>query len=494
MTQPKARKTELTGKTGKADHGEASGARVKTGKALRKTSAPKSGKEGYVSRDEQARADMDSIVDLLRSIPGGLSEWASHIGEPDPKKAGKRIHAALEAYLPGLFSVKPAAFQEPEAGEGSPPSACDGWRVTLNVGTDERMDGVAASISTHSPKLSNASARCRVPLDEREGTEGLDGLIGSHQIPVVECLDYFENAANMPLFRQLAHAFSNGGRYRLASPVMRHRLAPALWEQINRIERAVEKIGGTSWKFSPVYHGLPQLLIPDTLSSSGYIAVTPLASGAVLAEFDKQLRAFDAQQIGAPSEERARIKTAGWMSAVSKKQNMTGVAGAVRSVLAGNVPVSSREVREALSIRRDPVSWVARNARALRRYSETYKRNASAFQGLIGRMMLSESTNARDRHRLDGLADGLMFGVAYRWLSLASKRPELFEGSEWEIERFDVKRAAAALSAVPCEESDLAGHAVGPGLVDHWTQIAEAAVLRIKHSVEKSSDVAVGQS
>jgi hypothetical protein len=415
----------------------------------------------------------------LRAAPVDFDAWVEALGATGAAQAAPRIRAALERLAPGMFSVKL---------EGAVPG------VVINQARSERLRAVASCIAAHSAKLGNAYARGRVPLDDRLGTEGLEHLLGAHQVEAADSFDYSGNAADIPYFRQIGHALAGQGRYRLAMP-MGAAIAPAIVEQVGRIEEVARGVlERAEFDDSGVHFGVPQLLFPDEASSSGYLSVTPLACGAVLARLDRTIRdrreARALLELGDPARP-GHVRTAGWMEAVAKRQNLSAVVGSVRSVLAACPPVTERAVIEALSIRRSPEDWACRLGLQRAVHVQSYRVTVGEFVRQLARQLEAEASDAQ-RQRLGRLTDELVFPIAWRWASIVWERPELFVDTPWDAPGFDGRAGAAVLARVIKVHADEAGVVVSSALVEHWRLRAEQVLERVLRTVRaRHADVAV---
>ena len=438
------------------------------------------------TRAARLESDVRAIAALLCARDGApatsLDTWMRAIGASAVPQGAARIRMALDALLPGLFAVKRAG---PRAG------------VSLNVASEAKLRGVAACVSAHSVKLGCASARGAVPLDDRREVEGLQNYLGAHQIAAGDVFDYSGNAGDIPLFRQLAHAMGGNGRF--ATGVLeRGALAPEILAQIERIERvAHEALTAPARRAGALSAGVHQLVVPDEHSATGYLSISPVACGAVLAELSEALGLWNEARAAHPIEmpdRPGRVPSARWMAAVSKRQNLSSVVGSVRRVLAGTVPAIEPSIREALSIRTNPAVWARRTSERLAHRNEEYRGSVREFRAQLATVLRSgkEGVSMSARGRLAAVTDRVVFPLAWRWIDLAWARPELFAGTPWAPEAFDRGAAAQALALVLKVEADSDQVRVSPAVIDHWCIRAEEVIERVIRTVQKRrQDVAV---
>ena len=324
----------------------------------------------------------------------------------------KELKNHLEAYLPGLFGyLKTKDSQKKD--------------VLLGLSLNLNLRGVSevfSKLATHSLKLSNPAAFGRAPIDTTEVFELSDTLVGSHVVPMDARYDCSANAALTPYLRQVRHALANKGRYILPSGLASRDLPESVLTHIAGIEAVVGRTDEQS--VQPVHYGVPQVLLPDADSKTGYISVTPAACSGVITLLTDRLAERGAliahtRKANKKLAQRAKSKrgksddtlepqpvpgavphTRKFMKAVSNLQNLSQTLRAGSAVLIACPPVDDAAKRRALQLAHDPPKWIATTLRRHIFKNDRVGENLRKFSKLFEHMNSASSTNASERRRL----------------------------------------------------------------------------------------------
>lgn len=404
----------------------------------------------------------------------------------------KTLKNHLEAFLPGLFGyLKTKDHQKKDIFLG----------LSLNLDL-RRVSEVFSKLATHSLKLSNPAAFGRAPIDTTEVFELSDTLVGSHVVPMDARYDCSANAALAPYLRQVRHALANQGRFVLPSDLNPRDLPESVLTHIAGIEAVVGRSGEQA--VQPVHYGVPQVLLPDASSETGYISVTPAACGGLVAQLserfterkeraaalkkeqEKQQRAkAKARNKGDESEVEAEdlpaaplpvIHTRQYMKAVSKMMNLSQVVRSGSAILIAAPPVNDSGKREAALLAYNLPHWVAAILRRHAIRKDSVGKELRAFTELFNSMDAAATTNARERLRLAQHIRFFGAVLANQFAEVLRKHGPLVEKLAAEIPSHE--QLAEAIAQQINEHLEFAA---APELVAEW---AEEVISIVQDKVE----------
>lgn len=424
---------------------------------------------------DQCELDLRACKALLRSPPKGIAAWGAAIGEANEKNIALRIGRALDILLPGLFScIKPGRLHSGFTELVSP-----------NRFSTEKLRLEMGKMTLHSPKLSFADADATVvmPLDSQQPFDGADLLIGSHYPSFADSLDFYTGANYAPLYKLVRHAVRFDGVYRLPSFLKAKDLPAESRAQIADVEHLLSIGTLSAPRAVSVPSGLPQILIPDTRSPTGYLSITPLASGAVLNCVSQGLRkaraAEYAEREDAASDGReavhSTIKRAEFFPNVSNKQNLSGLIGQASQIYLAEPPSIKDVQRIAYRVANDLHRWLKTQVRDLMRsrhdagFRHVTKGLRTHIDEILGRLHSQDpgvinSTTINEREYEINAVRFLVRPIVARIIELSEECPNIVHGTRVDLQHFDVGYIAEAVRDV------LIGH-IGIAVSEHTRQV-----------------------
>lgn len=316
----------------------------------------------------------------------------------------------------------------------------------------DKAAGIAGDIVpklvTHSSKLSAGSTLVITPIGPNAvAFPGDKECVGAHLLPLGQKLDCVTNSIHIPVLRLAQHRLGvhraidsgdagNDGDGRAADEAAIVAGALKTARGLDAALAALEAGAGVSDFVPPM---LPQLLIPD---GDGYLAITPLACGAVQAAIKDVVARFEDAEWEEwkrdPAHYRRSVPTTPWQQAVGKMQNLSSTARhRNRGALHAEPPVSNRDTRTAIGFAYSPAECLGRLSSDLKWRNATYARSVAALRGALGRGFEASGTTKEADAREDAAAARVFNDLAHQLEHSFRKA---------QIDAPDVESVAAALA------------------------------------------------
>lgn len=383
---------------------------------------------------------------LLRKLPNEVAPWCEAIGESSHKSVATKLSKAFDTLLPGLFS-----FPIPTKESNSESSELR--VVSANIFSEIRLTEEIGKFSFHSPKLTVADAdkNSPIPLDRGLGFPGSDLLIGAHSLESGMGLDFYSGANSSAIYKQIRHVMNNADCYALPSGIEVSDLSDELIDYLKILERVVRSDEMYKARDVVAIPGLPQILIPCADIDGGYLCITPLASGGVLAAVSDSIKEFSFEQNDAKKSglERRGILTSNCMPMVGNKQNLSGLISRVKRIYFSAPPLIDKEARSAHTLINRAPKWAQQEFQnVVRSKDDPTVRNALRnvklhIEEILGRgdrsdPLILDATTPNERAYEVNAIKFMTRPLIKRWIQLCLDHSELAAGTKSEISNFDV--------------------------------------------------------
>lgn len=426
-----------------------------------------------------ALEDLLLVKSLFKLMPDEIAPWGAALGENDHKKIATKLNKTFDLLLPGLISFPIPDINKHQSTNGAQRI------VSLNIFSKEKALCELSQFALHSPKLTFADAdkSIAIPIDRALPFENSNSIIGAHSINAGSALDFYSGANNSSAFKQIRHIMLSGGDYIFPEGISVDDFPDTVMRHLVDMASVVSSGALYAKRDVSVIQGLPQVLIADATSPTGYISVTPLACGGVLVAASKSIRAysFDQNELVALGEARKGLRSASFMPCVANKQNLSGIIGPAKSIYFGTPPLIDKDARSAFSLTNKTGEWMQNKFTNLIKSKEekSFRRCLVVLQEhvseILGRSENDDKCTQKDSvtkterdHEINTIK--LMTRIFCKDLfNLCENQKEYIESSEFNLSEFNVNYCATFM--LPCFLKN-----IGLSLSEHTRNVWQNAI------------------
>ena len=432
---------------------------------------------GAISKSPLDR-DLLKVKSLLKTLPSQTDPWVAAMGDSNFKTSVVKLSRALDSLLPGLISF-PATRRGIIAATGK------ATVVVENIFSEERLIEEVKKFSLHSPKLTYADSdkKLSLPFDNPKPFLDCDLVIGAHSLGSGEGLDFYSGVNSSAIYKQMRHVMHNDGRYMLPTYLSLSDLSEKLRRYIAILEKVARGDSMHASRDISAIPGLPQVLVPDESLPGGYLSITPLACGGVLAAVSDSIRDFSFQQNArkADGEDPRGLQTAACMPMVGNRQNLSGLISRVRKIYFSSPPLIDRESRNAHALINQTSKWASREFQSLIRQKDdptirTALKNVKLhIEEVLERSRrnnpsVNDAVSPNERAYEINAIKFLARPIIEKWLSISKERHDYVQGSSSDLDAFNVAECGDVILHV-------VSAAVGIAVSEHTRAVWREAIF-----------------